>query len=280
MPFDDSRMTTRSKKPPMSTITAGLRSAPAAAAAGRRWRVSGQRIPAQTTPTSSKRPQKLSHTWRIGQSQAMKRMRMSSSTASALMSNDSSQAIEPAVAPRRGARRMSAAAAVDAPDARKSAPSHGLSAQIGRFVTVRRTPVYPATKKPSSPPTAATSLVNVLGALLRQERNAQAANRRIAHAPNEIGEKPLNMRCGKLSDWNSMCQKRKGLPRSKVSSAPEMTAPQNASEYAVRMTGRSSGRPNHSRVAARKYAPPARPPTKKYGMMNHVQCGDAVKKVS
>src|SRR5882724_2708056 len=77
-----------------------------------------------------------------------------------------------------------------------------------------------------------------------------------------------------------MCQKRDGLPRSKVSSAPEVTAPQNANEYAVRMTGRSSGRPNHSRVAARKYAPPAMPPTKKYGMMNHVQCGDAVKKVS
>src|SRR6266545_5499297 len=77
-----------------------------------------------------------------------------------------------------------------------------------------------------------------------------------------------------------MCQKRSGRPRSMVSSAPEMIAPQNASEYAVRMTGRSSGRPNHSRAAARKYAPPARPPTKKYGMMNHVQCGDAVKKVS
>src|SRR5436309_3388281 len=77
-----------------------------------------------------------------------------------------------------------------------------------------------------------------------------------------------------------MCQKRSGRPRSMVSSAPERIAPQNASEYAVRMTGRSSGRPNHSRVAARKYAPPARPPTKKYGMMNHVQCGDAVKKVS
>src|SRR5437867_732712 len=172
MPFDDSRMTTRSKKPPMSTITAGLRNAPApaAAAAGRRWRVSGQRIPAQTTPTSSRRPQKLSHTWRIGQSQATKRIRMSSSTTSARVSNDSSQAIEPAVAPRRGARRMSAAAAVDALDARNSAPSHGLSAQIGRFVTVRRTPVYPATKKPSRPPTAATSLLKVPGEVEGQQR--------------------------------------------------------------------------------------------------------------
>src|SRR6266481_309773 len=192
MPFDDSRMTTRNKKPPMSTITAGLRNAPAAAAAGLRWRVSGQTMPAQTTPTSSRRPHKLSHTWRIGHSQATKRIRMSSSTTSARMSNDSSQAIEPAVAPRRGARRMSAAAAVDAPDARKSAPSHGLSAQIGRFVTVSRTPVYPATKNPSRPPTAATSLVTVLDDLVRHETSAQAPNNRIAHAPNEIGEKLLN----------------------------------------------------------------------------------------
>src|SRR5436190_1779927 len=121
MPFDDSRMTTRSKKPPMSTITAGLWNAPAAAA-------------------------------------------------------------------------------VDAPDTRNSAPSHGLSAQIGRFVTVRRTPVYPATKNPSRPPRAATSLVTVPGALVRHETSAQAQNSRIAHAPNEIGEKPLNMRGGTLSD--------------------------------------------------------------------------------
>src|SRR5216117_1740323 len=77
-----------------------------------------------------------------------------------------------------------------------------------------------------------------------------------------------------------MCQNRSGRPRSMVSSAPEMIAPQNASEYAVRMTGRSSGPPNHSRLAARKYAPPARPPITKYGMMNHVQCGDAVTNVS
>ena len=125
---------------------------------------------------------------------------MSSSTTSARVSNDFSQAIEFAVAPRRGARRRSAAAAVDAPDTRNSAPSHGLSAQIGRFVTVRRTPVYPATKKPSRPPTVATSLVTVPGALVRHETSAQAPNSRIAHAPNEIGEKPLNMTCGTLSD--------------------------------------------------------------------------------
>ncbi len=31
---------------------------------------------------------------------------------------------------------------------------------------------------------------------------------------------------------------------------------------------------------ARKYAPPASPPMKKYGMMNQVQCGAALKNVS
>src|SRR6266513_549563 len=77
-----------------------------------------------------------------------------------------------------------------------------------------------------------------------------------------------------------MCQNRNGLPRSIVSKMPEITAPQKASLYAVRMTVRSSTRPNHSSAAARKNAPPAMPPTKKYGMMNQVQCGDAVKKVS
>src|SRR5436190_21327886 len=110
--------------------------------------------------------------------------------------------------------------------------------------------------------------------------NAHSPNSRIAHAPNEIGEYPLNMRCGKWSDWNSMCQKRNGLPRSIVNRIPETTAPQNASEYAVRMTGRSSGRPNHASAAPKKNAPPAMPPTKKYGMMNQVQCGEPVKKAS
>src|SRR5213596_2452441 len=136
----------------------------------------------------------------MGHSQPTNRMRMISSTTSARVSKDSSHAREPAVAPRRGASTISVAAAVDAPEARNSAPSHGLSAQIGRFVTVRRTPVYPATKNPSRPPTAATGLVTVPGALERHETSAQAPNSRIAHAPNEIGEKPLNMTCGTLSD--------------------------------------------------------------------------------
>src|SRR2546429_7193323 len=42
---------------------------------------------------------------------------------------------------------------------------------------------------------------------------------------NEMGDQPLNMRAGKFSDWNSMCQKRNGRPRSIVSSRPERMAP-------------------------------------------------------
>src|SRR5205823_6519538 len=79
---------------------------------------------------------------------------------------------------------------------------------------------------------------------------------------------------------NSMCQKRSGLPRSMVSSAPEMMMPMAATSYPVRTTGRSSALPNQSSTAARKYAPPASPPTKKYGMMNQVQWGAPLKNVS
>ena len=114
---------------------------------------------------------------------------MMSSTTRARVSNDSNHAMDPAVAPRLGASSISVAAAVDAPDARNSAPSHGLSAQIGRFDTVSSTPVYPATKKPSRPPSPAMILANgVPDQAPISARNAHRANSRIAHAPNEIGE--------------------------------------------------------------------------------------------
>src|SRR2546425_7201100 len=77
-----------------------------------------------------------------------------------------------------------------------------------------------------------------------------------------------------------MCQKRSGRPRSIVRSRPERIAPPAATAYPAKTPGRSSGPPNQSKTAARKYAPPARPPTKKYGMMNQVQWGAPVKKVS
>src|SRR6266566_2432338 len=55
--------------------------------------------------------------------------------------DDDNQRSELCAAPRPGANSASAAAPVDAPDARNSAPSQGLSAQIGRFVTESKTPV-------------------------------------------------------------------------------------------------------------------------------------------
>src|SRR3989454_1457141 len=153
-------------------------------------------------------------------------------------------------------------------------------------------------KSPSRPPTPATSLATPprttppttrsagiwsrpSSALApRAESTENSPNKRIAHAPKEMGDHALNMMAGRFADWNSMCQKRSGRPRSIVRSRPERIAPPAATSYPVRTTGRSSGPPNQSKTAARKYAPPASPPTKKYGMMNQVQWGAPVKKVS
>src|SRR5205823_5463815 len=82
------------------------------------------------------------------------------------------------------------------------------------------------------------------------------------------------------SYWNSMYQKRRGRPRSIVRSKPDRIAPAAAMLCPVRMTGRSAAPPNQSKRADRKYAPPASPPTKKYGIMNQVQWGAPVKKES
>src|SRR5439155_6625326 len=156
----------------------------------------------------------LSHTCRIDHKDAMKATSTTSSTTNALASNDDSHASVRSVAPRAGASRIRAAAPVEAPEARNNAPSHGLSAQMGRFVTERRIPVYPAMKRPSSPPTPETSLAiaprtapptarragiwsRPSSALApRADSTANNPNRRIAHAPNEMGDQPLNMMAG------------------------------------------------------------------------------------
>src|SRR5256885_17038337 len=77
-----------------------------------------------------------------------------------------------------------------------------------------------------------------------------------------------------------MCETRSARPRTSVRPAPETTRPPAAALYPVRTTGRSAGPPNQSTTAARREAPPAIPPTKKYRMMSHVQCGAPLKKVS
>src|SRR3989454_332099 len=153
-----------------------------------------------------------------------------------------------------------------------------------------KTPSKPATPPTTfaspprtAPPTARSAgLCNRPSSAMppRADRTANSPNTRIAQAPKEMGDHPLNMSAGTFADWNSMCQNRSGRPRSIVKSAPERIAPQAATLYPVRTTGRSSGPPNQSRTTARKQAPPASPPTKKYGMMNQVQCGAPLKKVS
>src|SRR2546425_1066345 len=75
----------------------------------------------------------------------------------------------------------------------------------------------------------------------RADRTANNPNKRIPQAPKEMGDHPLNMSAGTFADWNSMCQNRSGRPRSIVRSAPERIAPQAATLYPVRTTGRSSG---------------------------------------
>src|SRR2546422_2363935 len=60
----------------------------------------------------------------------------------------------------------------------------------------------------------------------RADRTANSPNTRIAQAPKEMGDHPLNMSAGTFADWNSMCQNRSGRPRSIVKSAPERIAPQ------------------------------------------------------
>src|SRR5213595_3056817 len=151
-------------------------------------------------------------------------------------------------------------------------------------------PNRPATAPTSfaSPPCTAPSTARSVGFWRRPSsamppsaaRTEKSPNARMAHAPKEMGDHPLNMTAGRFADWNSMCQKRRGRPRSIVSSAPETIAPTAATLYPLRATGRSSGPPNQSKTAARKEAPPAIPPTKKYRMMSQVQCGAPLKNVS
>src|SRR5207248_2470780 len=151
-------------------------------------------------------------------------------------------------------------------------------------------PNRPATAPTSfaSPPCTAPPTARSVGLWRRPSsamppsaaRTEKSPNARMAHAPKEMGDHPLNMTAGRFADWNSMCQKRRGRPRSIVSSAPETIAPTAATLYPLRATGRSSGPPNQSKTAARKEAPPAIPPTKKYRMMSQVQCGAPLKNVS
>src|SRR5674476_421884 len=126
-----------------------------------------------------------------------------------------------------------AAAPVEAPDAMKSAPTKGsVAAQIGRAVTFKSTPVYPATKKPAVEPTTAYHFRGMRlyafanGAncsffsdtrLSRKERNAIAPKRRSAQEPTESGD--WKLRKGKPPfARKKRYQNRPGRPRSAIRS--------------------------------------------------------------
>src|SRR5882762_2828348 len=146
-----------------------------------------------------------------------------------------------------------------------------------------RAPTSFASPPCTTPPTARSAGLRSRPSSAMPPRAAsteKSPNKSSPQAPNEIGDHPLNMMAGKFADWNSMCQKRSGRPRSIVRSAPERIAPTAATLYPLRTTGRSSGPPNPSKTVASRAAPPAIPPTKKYRMIHQVQCGAALKKVS
>src|SRR5207245_711246 len=153
-----------------------------------------------------------------------------------------------------------------------------------------KTPSKPATPPTSfaSPPCTTPPTARRVGLCSRPpsamppraDRTEKSPNRSSPQAPKEMGDHPLNMSSGRFADWKIMCQNRSGRPRSIVRSAPDRIAPTAATLYPVRTTGRSSGPPNQSATAASRDAPPAIPPTKKYRMMNQVQCGAPLKKLS
>ncbi len=66
-----------------------------------------------------------------------------------------------------------------------------------------------------------------------------------------------------VADWISMCQNRSGRWRSSVSRTPQTTTAGNAIRYPSRAAARWRPPPKMSMTTARKYEPPARPPTKK-----------------
>src|SRR5919201_1626514 len=99
---------------------------------------------------------------------------------------------------------------VDAAETTNTSPRRFVSAQIGRLVTARRIPVYPATKKPSAPPRIATTMPSSAGgrntwnrrhsSAARNETKLKAPNASSAHDPIDIGDHGLNMSAMRF-DW-------------------------------------------------------------------------------
>src|SRR3569623_1022012 len=78
----------------------------------------------------------------------------------------------------------------------------------------------------------------------------------------------------------TMCQKRSGSERSRMSTMALMNAPTSATMLAMRMYGRSAAVPNRRSSPASSSAPAAIPPMKKYVMIGQPNAGEAVKNVA
>src|SRR5262245_186617 len=125
----------------------------------------------------------------------------------------------PAASPLRNSRSEMAAMPVEAPDARNSAPMSRASRQNGSAVALRSTPVYEARKKPKMVPIR-LSLRRRAARLSSgdsdsaEDTNAKSPNTPSIQAPIDIGSQNLKL--------PSMFRKRLGVPRSRISSMPQM----------------------------------------------------------
>src|SRR5262245_35789628 len=110
----------------------------------------------------------------------------------------------------------------------------------------------------------------------RNDTKANTLKIRSAQAPTDIGDQYLKF-TPKVRASTSMCQKRIGRPRSSVRRIGQITSAGKLTRKARRASGASRRSPISRRMAPIAYAPPARPPRKKYQTMYHSHCGGAAK---
>src|SRR5262245_54653210 len=110
----------------------------------------------------------------------------------------------------------------------------------------------------------------------RNDTKANTLKIRSAQAPTDIGDQYLKF-SPKVRASTSMCQKRIGRPRSRVRRSGQRTSAGKLTRKARRASGASRRSPISRRIAPMAYAPPARPPRKKYQTMYHSHCGGTAK---
>src|SRR2546430_15889246 len=95
-------------------------------------------------------------------------------------------------------------------------------------------------------------------------------------APTDIGEYGLNTGVPD-TESTSMCQKRKGCPRSSVSRMGQISSSGKLMMNASREAALSAGLPHSRSMVPITKAPPEMPAKKKYRRMYHSQCGGEAK---